>query len=57
MFNIFSRVQLSPIPRTIACQPPLSMEFLRKELWSGLPCPPPNPGIEPESLGGLLHCR
>ena len=30
-----------------------SMEFLRQEYWSGLPCPPPgdlpNPGIEPRS--------
>ena len=61
MFNIFSHVQLSPIPRTIACQPPLSMEFPRKEFWSGLPSPPPGdppkPGIESESLEGLFHCR
>ena len=30
-----------------------SMEFLRQEYWSGLPCPPlgdlPNPGIKPRS--------
>ena len=26
---------------TIACQPPLSMEFSRQEYWSGLPCPSP----------------
>ena len=30
-----------------------SMEFLRQEDWSGLPCPPlenlPNPGIKPRS--------
>ena len=35
---------------TVACQAPLSMEFSRKENWSGLPFPPtgdlPDPGIE-----------
>ena len=34
-------------------QAPLSMEFSRKEYWSGLPCPSPgdlsNPGLEPAS--------
>ena len=34
-------------------QSPLSMEFSRKEYWSGLPCPPPgdppDPGIKPWS--------
>ena len=38
------------IPRTIACQFPLSMEFSRQENWSRLPCPPPgdfpDPGIK-----------
>ena len=38
---------------TVACQAPLSMEFSRKEHWSGLPFPPtgdlPDPGIEPVS--------
>ena len=37
-------------PWTIACQPPLSMEFSRQEYWSGLPFPSPgdlpDPGIE-----------
>ena len=28
-------------PRTVACQPPLSMRFSRQEYWSGLPFPPP----------------
>ena len=40
-------------PRTVACQAPPSMEFLRQEYWSGLPFPSPgdlpNPGIEPGS--------
>ena len=40
-------------PWTGACQALLSMEFSRKEYWSGLPCPPagdlPDPGIEPRS--------
>ena len=38
------------MPRTIACQAPLLMEFSRQEYWGGLPFPtpgdPPNPGIE-----------
>ena len=41
-------------PRTVACQAPLSIGFLRQEYWSGLPFPPPgdlsHPGIEPVSL-------
>ena len=28
-----------PVPWTITCQAPLSMEFSRKECWSGLPFP------------------
>ena len=40
--------------RTTAHQAPLSMEFSRKEYWSGLPFPSlvdlPNPEIEPRSL-------
>ena len=46
-------VRLSVTPRAVARQAPLSMNFLRQEYWSGLPCPPagnlPNPGIEPVS--------
>ena len=41
-------------PRTVACQAPLSMGFLRQEHWSGLPFLSPghlpDPGIEPTSL-------
>ena len=41
------------IPWTVACQPPLSMEFSKQEYWNGLPFPfqgdHPNPGIEPRS--------
>ena len=41
-------------PWTAAHQAPLSMEFSRKEYWTGLPCPPPGdlskPGIESASL-------
>ena len=37
--------------RTVAPQPPLSMEFSRQEYWSGLPFPIAgdllDPGIEP----------
>ena len=39
---------------TVACQALQSMEFTRKEYWSGLPFPSPgdlpDPGIEPVSL-------
>ena len=48
-----SIVSYSATPLTIAHQAPLSMEFSRKECWSGLPFPSlrdlPNPGIEPWS--------
>ena len=40
-------------PWTVACQPPLSMEFSRQENWSRLPFPSPgdlpDPRIEPRS--------
>ena len=39
--HTLSRVQLFAIPRTAACQAPLSMEFPRQEHWSGLPFPIP----------------
>ena len=49
-----SRVQLFVTPGTAARQAPLSVEFSRREYWSGLPCPPPedlpHPGIELVSL-------
>ena len=45
-----SVVSDSATPWTVAHQAPLSMEFSRKEYWSGLPLPSPgdlpNPGIE-----------
>ena len=46
----FSRIWLCATPWTAAYQAPLSMEFSRKEYWSGLPCPPPDdlPGLEIE---------
>ena len=50
---MLSHVRLSATPWTVTQQPPLSMEFSRKECWSGLPSPPPgdllDPGIEPMS--------
>ena len=46
-----SHVRLFGNPWTVAHQAPLSMEFSRKEYWSGLPFPfpgnLPDPGIEP----------
>ena len=48
-----SRVQLFATPWTVAHQATLSMEFSRKEYWSGLPFPSPgdlpDPGIESRS--------
>ena len=48
---VLSCVQLFETPWTVARQAPLSMEFSRKEYWSGLPFPSPghlsNPEIEP----------
>ena len=49
-----SHVQLLVTLWTVDCQISLSMEFSRREYWSGLPFPSPgdlpNPGIEPVSL-------
>ena len=64
---VCSVVSNSATPRTVARQAPLSMGFLRREYWSGLPFPPPgdlpNPGIEltspvPPALAGgfFYHC-
>ena len=43
---------------TVACQPPLSMEFSRQEYWSGLPflIPGhlPDPGVKPGSLASAV---
>ena len=50
---MLSCVWLFTIPRTIAHQAPLSMEFSIEELWSGLPFPTPGDlpdlGAEPAS--------
>ena len=47
---MLSSVRLFATPWTVACQTPLSMEFLRQEYWSGLPFSSPgdlpDPGIE-----------
>ena len=54
VLSCFSCVPRFVIPRTIARQAPLSMEFSKQVYWGGLPCPPsedlPDPGIESESL-------
>ena len=51
---MLSRVQFFVTPWTAACQTPLSMEFSRREYWSGLPFSSaedlPDPGTEPTSL-------
>ena len=52
---LLSHVWLFVTPWTVGCQAPLSMEFSRREYWTGLPFPPagdvPNPGMGPESFG------
>ena len=52
-----SHVSLFVIPRTVACQAPLSMGFSRPEYWSGLPCPSPGDLPDPGVESSLLHCR
>ena len=51
---VLSRAQLFVTPWTVACQAPLSIEFLRQEYWSKLPFPPPGdlpePGTKPTFL-------
>ena len=51
--KLLSRVQLFATPWTVDYQAPQSMEFSRREYWSGLPLTSPgdlpNPGIEPGS--------
>ena len=49
MLSPFSRVQHFATLWAVAGQAPLSMRFSRPEYWSGLPCPLPDPGIEPAS--------
>ena len=55
---LLSCVPLFESPWTVALQAPLSMEFSRKEYWSGLLFPPlgdlPNSGLNPRLLC-LLH--
>ena len=56
--EVLSHIQLCAIPLTVALQASLSIEFSRKEYWSGLPFP--SPGIFPTQgsswpLMGLLH--
>ena len=55
---VCSVVSNSAIPRTVAHQDPLSMEFYRQEYWRELPLPIPgdlpDPGTELESWH-LLH--
>ena len=52
---LVTRLQgLFEVPRTVAHQAPLSMEFSRQEYWSELPFPPPghlpDAGVKPVSL-------
>ena len=63
VFSRFSHVCLFVTLWTITPQAPLSMGFSKQEYWSELPCPPPDPGIKPESLkrpalaGGIFTTR
>ena len=50
-----SCVRLFAIPWTVARQAPLSIEFSRKECWSGLPFPSLGDLPDPGNLG-VLHC-
>ena len=49
------------VPRTVACQAPLSMGFSRQGYWSKLPSPPPGdfpiPGIKSTLLMSPLASR
>ena len=51
--QLLSSVQLFATPWTVAREALLSMDFSRREYWSGLPFPSPgdlpDPGIEPGS--------
>ena len=48
--KLLSHVRLFATPRTVDYQASLSIEFSRREYWSGLPFPSPgdlpDPGIE-----------
>ena len=45
LLSHFSRVRLCATPGIAAYQAPLSMGFARKEHWSGLPLPSPQPSV------------
>ena len=47
VFSCFSHLQLFAAPLTVVHQSPLSMEFSRKEYWSGLPYPSPGDLLDP----------
>ena len=42
-------------PRTVACQPALSVGISREEYWSGLPCPPPEESSRPRNWTQVSH--
>ena len=44
---LVTHIQLFVTPWTVAHQAPPSMEFSRKEYWSGLPFPPPGDLLDP----------
>ena len=54
MLNHFSHVRLFGTPWTIARQCPLSIEFSRRECWSGFPFPSPGCLPEPRIEPGFL---
>ena len=45
---MLSHVQIFATPWTVARQAPLSMDFSRQEIWSGLPFPTPEDLPDPE---------
>jgi len=53
--HVLSLVQPFATPWTIASQAPLSMEFSRKEYWSGLPFPTPGDYSRPRD-GICVSC-
>ena len=55
--KLVSCVWLFVIPWTVACQAPPSMEFSRKEYWSGYPFLSSGDLPEPEINLGLPHCK
>ena len=49
-WKLLSRIWLFATPWTVACQPPMSLEFFRQKYWSGLLCPPPGDPPNPEMV-------